>query len=109
MQAPLEGADDPIVEGEQPEIGDLSPDEAAASLAFATNLQENSMPQAPVEQEMAPQDEMISQEPQDGAMAEDTDIEAIVEAKVEEKMADLREELKSALDEEEETEDESEE
>lgn len=36
---------------------DITPDEAAASLAFVTNLSQQMMPQAPMEQESAPTQE----------------------------------------------------
>lgn len=86
----------------------VTPDEAAASLALATQFQETMMPQAPVAQEMALQEGENPEQPQDTEQPKEADIEALVEAKVEEKMADLRDELKSALDEEDNKEDDQE-
>ena len=98
---------------------DMTPDEVAASLSFATTLGEKMMtpmqaegmeqPQeegeaAPMQEEPqpteAPMEEPVAEETE--PEAEQPDIEALVDAKVEEKMSALREELTAALSEDDE-------
>ena len=90
---------------EQPQE-DITPDEAAAALAFSTQLGEGMMPQ--VEQtEEAPTEtapEQPSEPVEEVEQPKPEDIEALVDAKVEEKMQILRDELTAALTEEDEQE-----
>jgi len=92
---------------------DLTPDEAAASLAFATSLQDGVLegmaevngtanPEASQGQETAPQ-ETETKEPE--STTEDKkepqgseDIEKLVDQKVEEKIGELRDQITNALD-----------
>lgn len=114
IQMNLTGPDDPIEGAVTPEIEDITPDESAASLAFATNLSERFMEQQAIDhgigQEEAPQEAETSpggeetlevvEDPVVEEQPEEADIEALVDAKVEEKMSALREELTNALSEE---------
>lgn len=100
-QVGLEGQDDPTGFEQDMIGGDLTPDEAAASLSFANTLAEDSMPVAPESPEMAQGEAEGQEATEDKGQEKEADIEALVDAKVEEKMSELREELTSALAEEE--------
>jgi len=79
----------------------MTPDEAAAALAFATNLSTQSLKQQnpPIQQEVAEAPAEVPEE------KPEVDIDKLVEEKVskvlKEEMAGLRKELKEMLDEEE--------
>lgn len=98
----------------QEEETDLTADEAAASLSFATTLGEKMLMPMEAEGMEQPQEEgEVPEQPQEQETPAPTveepkeetpDIEAIVDAKVEEKMQALREELSAALNEEDEQE-----
>lgn len=80
---------------------ELTPDEAAASLAFANQIQENMIPQGDIQDQDSPESpEMAQGEAETQDMGKD--IDEVVEAKVEEKIGELREELMSALSDEDE-------
>lgn len=99
---------------------ELTPDEAAAALAFATNISEGMMPQAPMDEqsqmgEPAPEQptEEIAEQPQELEEIEDEpeiDIEEKldtfkkdVEAMVKKEISGIKDLIKEALNEEEDT------
>ena len=80
-------------EGVQPETDDITPDQAAASLAFSTNLMESLTPQAP----QAPQEGQQGQAEQEAEQPqEDTSEDLQI---IKEDIAALREEIHQALEE----------
>lgn len=83
----------------------MTGDEIAASLSFATHLSDGlamSQSVAPESEEMAQEGMENTEEPATTEQPQEADIEALVEAKVEEKMNELSEKLTSALAEEDE-------
>ena len=91
----------------QPNNPQMSGDEVAASLAFATHLQDQTItPEAPQEAETAPGEEETVETTNDQQIDEKALKEEImkdVKNTIKEEMSGLREEIKSALTEDEET------
>lgn len=85
---------DPAVDN----LEDMSPDEAAASLSFATMLQEGMMPQAPVEEEV------VEEKPEKNIEAEPLPENDEFETKVLDEIAEIKAEIQELIDEDDEEE-----
>lgn len=89
-------------------LEDMSPDEAAASLSFATMLQEGMMPQAPMEgeevEEQPVEEQVVEEKPEKNIEAEPLPENDEFETKVLDEIAEIKAEIQELIDEEDEEE-----